>query len=274
MSPPGRPARVSSISVRGASEIGTVIAAGWLAGMSGGTELLEIHVDTDAKRWTLGVFVLLVAITWWRPIYPAEQALHHSLTVVALVALILVNRARPLPYSSFLLILIFLALHSVAARWIYSFVPYDDWTDALFGVRINELFGWRRNNFDRLVHLSYGLCLGPVLFRALRDRRGLRRRTAALTAVEIILSTSALYELFEWAIAMTLAPGAAEAYNGQQGDLWDAHKDMAIATLGAIAGVAIAMRSTTQRFGTVAEQLPEGCRGQRLTAGAIRDSGD
>jgi hypothetical protein len=41
--------------------------------------------------------------------------------------LVLVQRSRPLPYPSFLLVLIFLVLHSVAARWIYSFVPYDDW---------------------------------------------------------------------------------------------------------------------------------------------------
>jgi len=192
-----------------------------------------------AHRWTLGVFLVVVAATWWRPQYPVEQAMHHSLTVLGLAALLLVQRRRPLPYPSFLLVLIFLVLHSVAARWIYSFVPYDDWTALLTGVRIGELFGWRRNNFDRLVHLSYGLCFGPVLFQLLRESgtRGIRR--AALLAVDVVLSTSAVYELFEWAIAMTLAPGAAEAYNGQQGDLWDAHKDMSLATGGAVAAVTV-----------------------------------
>jgi putative membrane protein len=192
-----------------------------------------------AHRWTLGVFLTVLAATWWRPLHPVEQALHHSLTVVGLVALVLVQRRRPLPYPSFLLILIFLALHSVAARWIYSFVPYDDWTDMLFGVRLNELFGWHRNNFDRLVHLSYGLCFGPVLFARFREA-GRSIRGAALAAVEVVLSTSAAYELFEWGIALTLAPGAAEAYNGQQGDVWDAHKDMLVATVGAVAAVTIA----------------------------------
>jgi putative membrane protein len=184
-----------------------------------------------AHRWTLGAFLLIVAATWWRPAHPVEQALHHSLTVLGLVALMLVQRRRPLPYASFLLILIFLTSHSIAARWIYSFVPYDDWTQALFGFRLNESLGWERNTFDRLVHLAYGLCFGPVLFRFFRN---------PMRAVEVVLSTSALYELFEWAIAMTLAPGAAEAYNGQQGDMWDAHKDMAIATAGAILAVTFA----------------------------------
>jgi putative membrane protein len=114
------------------------------------------------------------------------------------------------------------------------------WTLGVFliVVRLNELFGWRRNNFDRLVHLSYGLCFGPVLFRRFRAA-GRSIRWSALVAVDLVLSTSAVYELFEWAIAMTLAPGAAEAYNGQQGDMWDAQKDMSLATGGAVVAVAI-----------------------------------
>ena len=202
-----------------------------------------------AYRWTLGVFLVVVAATWWGPPYPAEQAMHHSLTAVGLVALVLVQRRRPLPYSSFLLILIFLVLHSVAARWIYSFVPYDDWTELLFGFRLNGLFGWQRNNFDRLVHLSYGLCFGPVLFARLREA-GRSIRWAALVAVDVVLSTSAVYELFEWAIALTLAPGAAEAYNGQQGDLWDAQKDMTLATGGAVVAAAVAAAVAYRRAGS------------------------
>jgi len=209
-----------------------------------------------AYRWTLGVFLIVVAATWWRPEHPVEQAMHHSLTVLGLAALLLVQRRRPLPYASFLLILIFLVLHSVAARWIYSFVPYDDWTDALFGVRLNELFGWQRNNFDRLVHLSYGLCFGPVLFARFREAgRGIR--WAALVAVDVVLSTSAVYELFEWAIAMTLAPGAAEAYNGQQGDMWDAQKDMTLATGGAIVAVAVAGLIAYHRSGFGSRRIPQ-----------------
>jgi putative membrane protein len=91
----------------------------------------------------------------------------------------------------------------------------------------------RPAHFDRFVHLAYGLCFGPVIVAVLRGR------WAPLIAVEVVLSTSALYELFEWGIALTLAPGDAEAYNGQQGDMWDAHKDMALATAGALVGVLV-----------------------------------
>ena len=55
----------------------------------------------------------------------------------------------------------------------------------------------------------------------------------------VTLSTSALYELAEWSIALCLAPDAAEAYNGQQGDMWDAHKDMTLALFGAVLSMTV-----------------------------------
>ena len=175
---------------------------------------------TRGKWWLLGAFGALVALTWIDPIWPAEQALHSSLTAVALGALWLLRKR--LDTAQWAWVLLFLALHTIAARWIYSFVPYDDWTDALFGMQLSEAFSWNRNHFDRLVHLAYGVCLTAVL------------RWRWLRSLEVVLATSAAYELLEWAIAMTLAPDLAEAYNGQQGDMWDAHADMALATLGAL----------------------------------------
>jgi putative membrane protein len=80
-----------------------------------------------------------------------------------------------------------------------------------------------------------------VLMRLLVDRRGWRIGWAALAAVDVVISSGAVYELFEWGIAVTLAPDLAEAYNGQQGDLFDAQKDMAIAAAGAIAAVITAL---------------------------------
>ncbi|MFS8103613.1 DUF2238 domain-containing protein [Lentzea alba] len=175
---------------------------------------------TRGQLWLLGAFGVLAGLTWIDPPWPAEQALHSSLTALAIAALVLLRRR--LDTAQWAWALLFLALHTIAARWIYSFVPYDDWTDALFGVRLSEAFSWQRNHFDRLVHFAYGVCLTAVL------------RQKWLRSLEIVLATSALYELLEWAIAMTLGAETAEAYNGQQGDMWDAHADMALAALGAL----------------------------------------
>jgi putative membrane protein len=196
-------------------------------------------------RMTLAAFAALLAWTWWRPIHPVEQALHHSLTLLAVAALLVARRRLRLGFAPFVLIVAFLALHTVAARWIYSLVPYDDWSRAMFGTSVSELFGWERNHFDRLVHLAYGLLIAPALCLVLRRDR--RLAAAALLSVNLIVSTGALYELLEWGIAITLSPEAAEAYNGQQGDPWDAQKDMALALLGAIIGVGVLAAVSARR---------------------------
>jgi putative membrane protein len=188
---------------------------------------------TRGQLWLLGAFGALVVATWINPPWPAEQALHSSLTAVALVTLWLLRKR--LDTAQWAWALVFLALHTIAARWIYSFVPYDDWTDAVFGVRLSEAFSWERNHFDRLVHFAYGVCLTAML------------RLKWLRSLEIVLATSALYELLEWAIAMTLAPGVAEAYNGQQGDMWDAHADMALAALGALTTALVTSLASSAR---------------------------
>ena len=48
-----------------------------------------------------------------------------------------------------------------------------------------------------------------------------------------------LYEVIEWAAAVTFGGEVGQAYLGTQGDVWDAHKDMALATLGAVICMAV-----------------------------------
>ncbi len=68
----------------------------------------------------------------------------------------------------------------------------------------------------------------------LTTRRGWRPGPAAYAAISTVLASGAIYEIFEWAVAITAAPSMAEAYNGQQGDFFDSDKDMAIAALGSL----------------------------------------
>jgi putative membrane protein len=100
----------------------------------------------------------------------------------------------------------FVLLHLFAARWSYSFVPYDQWLPGL-----GSAFGSTRNMFD------YG---------------GLRRRPALIGAALFVLAVGGFYEIFEWTLTLALAPADAGAYNGEQGDMFDSQKDMAVAALG------------------------------------------
>jgi putative membrane protein len=57
-----------------------------------------------------------------------------------------------------------------------------------------------------------------------------------------ILSAGAVYEILEWLAAMLMAPDWAESYNGQQGDVWDAQRDMALAACSALIGLTFIAR--------------------------------
>jgi putative membrane protein len=185
------------------------------------------------------VTAVLLALSLVRPRYPQEQLLQHAPTVVALAFLALAARRGWLPTRSFVCITLFVGLHILGARYIYSYVPYDAWTTRLCGVSLAEWFDWKRNHYDRLVHACFGM-LGALTAAQIGQRTGrITPSWAAAFAVCAVMTVSALYECFEWLLTVIMSPRHADAYNGQQGDAWDAQKDMALAFLGSLAAVTI-----------------------------------
>jgi putative membrane protein len=55
----------------------------------------------------------------------------------------------------------------------------------------------------------------------------------------ITISSSAIYEMVEWGAAEIFGGDLGIAYLGTQGDVWDAQKDMALASLGAFIAMII-----------------------------------
>jgi putative membrane protein len=163
-----------------------------------------------------------------------DWLLENILVVVALVALVTSYRKFPLSRISYTLIFIFLAVHEIGAHYTYAEVPYDAWFTALTGGSFNELVGWQRNNFDRVVHFSYGLLLAypmrEIYFR-IANAEGF---WGYFLPLDFVMASSMIYELVEWAVAELFGGDLGMAYLGTQGDIWDAHKDMALASLGAL----------------------------------------
>ena len=184
----------------------------------------------------LGGLALLLGLVQIRSPYPAVAPLHHIPTLVLLLASPVLLRRHPRSSAAFACVVIFYALHTIGGRYTYSNVPYDVWTAAAFGTSLSEMCGLGRNHYDRLVHLSYGLLAVLPTREFLLRHLGISPRLALYIAVESVVAVSAIYELFEWFLSLVLAGPMAADYNGQQGDLWDAHKDMALATLGALVG--------------------------------------
>ncbi|PTT57498.1 DUF2238 domain-containing protein [Stenotrophomonas sp. HMWF003] len=198
-----------------------------------------------AKKVALAGVLAIFAASWIQPLWPLEQTLHSSLTVIGLVALWWVDRRWGLGNGAFAAICGFIAIHCIAARWLYSNVPYDAWLQAALHWSPNAAFGWQRNHFDRLIHFLYGVCFTPALLQLARHAwPALRIGQAFTLAVMVVMCSSLAYEWLEWGIALLLSPEAAEAYNGQQGDMWDAHADMLLATLGSLLVWPMAQRST------------------------------
>jgi putative membrane protein len=163
-----------------------------------------------------------------------DWMLENALVVLFVAAMVATYRKLTLSRISYFLIFVFLSLHLIGAHYTYSLVPYDEWFRAVTGSSLNELLGWERNNFDRVVHFSYGLLLAyPVREVFLRVAR-LRGFWGYLFPLDITMSTSMLYELIEWGAAAVFGGELGQAFLGTQGDIWDAHKDMALASCGAL----------------------------------------
>lgn len=198
---------------------------------------------------TSGRYPLLLAILflpYWivlaiEPRDRADWLLENLLAIVFAAVLVASFKRLPLSGISYTTIFLFLCLHTLGAHYTYAEVPYDDWVRALTGGSLNEAMGWERNHFDRLVHFSYGLLLAyPIreVFLRVVDARGF---WGYFLPLDVTMSTSMIFELFEWMVAERVGGDLGMAFLGTQGDVWDAHKDMALASLGAALAMTLAM---------------------------------
>ncbi len=117
-------------------------------------------------------------------------------------------------------------------------MPYDAWSQRWLGFSPDASFGLTRNPFDRWVHFGFGLLFLLPLRETFAGWTGVSTRRAGFLALLGIMAASMTYELLEWGVAMTLSPATAATYNGQQGDPWDAQKDMLLALAGGVLAAA------------------------------------
>ncbi|MFT0545753.1 DUF2238 domain-containing protein [Allopusillimonas ginsengisoli] len=192
-----------------------------------------------ALRIVAIAYLVLWATLAIAPYDRADWLLENALVAALFLALWGMRRKFRFSNVSLILIIVFLALHAVGSHYTYSEVPYDQWWQAMTGHTLNSIFGWERNHYDRLVHFSYGLLLAyPIreFFLRVVEVRGF---WAYFLPLDVTLSTSALYELIEWAAAEVFGGELGMQYLGTQGDIWDSHKDMALAALGALIAMLI-----------------------------------
>ncbi len=193
--------------------------------------------DRNHRRYLLTLLLSFLLVWAGLAIAPLDRRdwLLENLLVLALATALLLGHRYYLPSrSAATLIVLYLCIHQLGAHYTYAKVPYDAWSQALTGASLDQALGWDRNQFDRLAHFSYGLLLAYPI-REVLIRLGLRPGVWSLVlTVDIVLSTSAVYELIEWFGAEMLSSGQGRTFLATQDDRWDPQKDMALAALGAI----------------------------------------
>ena len=193
------------------------------------------HTLTKQHWLSLAVLAIAIIIASINPLEYPSYMLHQVGTVLMLIALFYCLKKFGLTLSSFVLYLAFLVVHVLAAHYLYSYVPYNEWAIQYLHFDLNAAMGWTRNMFDRFVHFFFGLFLYPFFYRLFQVwLPSLKPKTLFILVIQFVMASSLFYEWIEWWIAIGLSPEEAENYNGQQGDMWDAHKDMFLATIGAI----------------------------------------
>ena len=181
-----------------------------------------------------GLFLAEWVVLAIDPLHRNDWVLENLLLFLVTPILALTYHRFPFSNVSYTLLFLFGCLHVVGAHYTYAEVPYDLWWESITGHSLNELLGWTRNNFDRLVHFSYGLFLAYPIREVYLRIAGVRGFWGYVFPLSFIMSTSMTFELVEWGAATVFGGDLGMAYLGTQGDEWDAHKDMALASVGAL----------------------------------------
>ncbi len=229
----------------GAGESPAPAAAGY-NGRSPGGDRARVYSN---RRYVVVLALALAGLWLCLALAPVDRQtwlLENALLVVFVASLAFSYRRFPLSRLSYTLIFVFLCLHSVGAHYTYSLVPYDQWVASLTGHTLSDLTGWQRNHYDRFVHLCFGLLLGYPGREVFVRVAGARGFWGYLLPVLLMMSFSVLYELIEWGAAVVFGGELGMHYLGTQGDVWDGHRDMALASLGAV--LAMSVTATVNRL--------------------------
>ena len=180
----------------------------------------------------LAIFAALGVAPWYRQ----DWLLENLLVFVAVPGLTLTYHRLRFSNFAYTCLFVFFVLHEIGAHYTYSEVPWREWLAAVTGT---EAAAAGRNHYDRFVHFAYGLLLMPAVRELVEARMSPRGLWRWFMPLFFVMSHSVIYEMIEWIAAVLFGGDLGVAYLGTQGDEWDAQKDMALATAGAVTGLVL-----------------------------------
>ncbi|MCY2951651.1 MAG: DUF2238 domain-containing protein [Planctomycetota bacterium] len=163
--------------------------------------------------------------TWYLEVFPAA---------LAIPLLVLTYRRFPLTSIAYAVIGLHAVILLVGGHYTYAEVPLFNW--------IRDAFHLSRNHYDRIGHFAQGFVPAIVAREVLLRRSPLRPGKWLFVIVfSICMAISALYELFEYGVAVATG-SAADAFLGSQGDPWDTQNDMLQCLIGSVTALVLMSR--------------------------------
>jgi putative membrane protein len=160
--------------------------------------------------------------TWLLEVFPA---------IIAFITLKLTYKSFKITNLAYGVILIHCVILMIGGHYTYAEVPFFE-----------NLFGFSRNNYDKLGHFAQGFV--PVLVAReiiIRKKIIANHYWQSFFSISLCLAFSAFYEMLEWFVAI-ITGDSAEAFLGTQGYVWDTQSDMFFALIGAVTGIILLSR--------------------------------
>lgn len=201
-------------------------------------------------NFQLGAFdifliIFLAAVWTWSAIRPVNRShwFFDNILVFIIVPIGIFVKGTHVELSgfSFALPMLYTALHLVGAHYRYVEVP--------FGTRVGSWFSVDRNNYDRVVHFSWGFLFTYPFFDLYGLVLPISKPWIYIFTFATIVAIAAIYEIFEWIGAEILGHGEPDRFLGFQGDIWDTQKDIVVAVIGS--GIILGTIFLAEVFGGV-----------------------
>ena len=177
------------------------------------------------------LLVVFLVIWVWLAIDPNYRSIwidENILTVLFIGLLVYTYNRFRFSNLSYTLLFVFMVLHAIGGHYSYAEMPLFDY--------FKDVFDLSRNHYDRAIHFSFGLLFFfPVYELLVRIFRVPKGWGAYFLAFFVIAAFKGMFEVIEYGYVWFRAdPLNVTNYLGEQGDSWDAQKDVALGIIGSL----------------------------------------
>ncbi len=191
----------------------------------------SVDKDKRYRLFLLAAFLLVWGWSVWQPTSPINWYLENKM-IILFIPIVYFLFVKYIQFSklSLTLVTVFAMLHLVGAHYGYGSVPHGD--------IIGRLLGADSNQYDKLVHFSFGfLIVYPMreFFLRIAQTKGF---WGYLLPFSLVMCFAALYEVFEWVTVLQYGESTAYQFIGG-GDPFDTSKDLTAAAIGSVLALLI-----------------------------------